>query len=33
MTDYLHDMKIAQEYAINNREAMMEVLLDGLGIM
>jgi RNA-splicing ligase RtcB len=32
MTDYLHDMKIAQEFAINNREAMMEVLLDGLGI-
>lgn len=32
MTDYLHDMKIAQEFACCNREAMMEVLLDGLGI-
>lgn len=32
LEDYLHDMKIAQEYAIWNREAMMEVLLCGLGI-
>jgi len=32
LEDYLHDMKIAQEYAIWNREAMMEVLLGGLGI-
>ena len=32
LADYLHDMKIAQEYAIWNREAMMEVLLGGLGI-
>lgn len=30
--DYLHDMKIAQEYAVWNREAMMDVLLQGLGI-
>lgn len=30
--DYLHDMKIAQEYATLNREAMMDVLLQGLGI-
>lgn len=29
---YLHDMKIAQEYAIWNREAMLDVLLQGLGI-
>lgn len=32
LDDYLHDMKIAQEYAIWNREAMMDVLLQGLGI-
>ena len=32
LEDYLHDMKIAQEYAIWNREAMMEVLLGELGI-
>lgn len=32
LEDYLHDMKIAQEYAIWNREAMMDVLLQGLGI-
>ena len=32
LEDYLHDMKIAQEYAVWNREAMMEVLLGGLGI-
>ena len=32
LEDYLHDMKIAQEYAIWNREAMMEVLFGELGI-
>ena len=32
LEDYLHDMKIAQEYAIWNREAMMEVLVNGLGV-
>ena len=32
LDDYLHDMKIAQEYAIWNREAMLDVLLHGLGI-
>lgn len=32
LEDYLHDMKIAQEYAVWNREAMMDVLLQGLGI-
>lgn len=32
LEDYMHDMKIAQEYAIWNREAMMEVLLGELGI-
>ena len=32
LEDYLHDMKIAQEYAIWNREAMMEVLLGKLEI-
>lgn len=32
MEDYLHDMKIAQEFAVWNREAMMDVLVEGLGI-
>lgn len=32
LEDYLYDMKIAQEYAVWNREAMMDVLLQGLGI-
>ena len=32
MEDYLHDMRIAQEFAIWNHEAMMDVLVDGLGI-
>ena len=32
LDDYLHDMKLAQEYAIWNREAMLEVLMSGLGI-
>ena len=32
LEDYLHDMKIAQEYAVWNREAMMELLLGVLGI-
>jgi len=32
LEDYLHDMKIAQEYAVWNREAMLEVLVEGLGI-
>lgn len=32
LEDYLHDMKIAQEYAIWNREAMLDVLVQGLGI-
>lgn len=32
MEDYLHDMGIAQEYAALNREAMMDVILRGLGL-
>lgn len=32
LENYLHDMKLAQEYAIWNREAMLDVLLHGLGI-
>ncbi len=32
LENYLHDMKIAQEYAVWNREAMMDVLLQGIGI-
>lgn len=30
--DYLHDMKITQEFAIWNREAMLDVILKGMGI-
>ncbi len=29
---YLHDMKIAQEYAMLNRQAMMDVIVKGLGV-
>ena len=32
MEDYLHDMRIAQDFAIWNREAMMQTIVDGLGI-
>lgn len=32
MKNYLHDMEIAQDYAVCNREAMMLVLLSGLGV-
>lgn len=32
MEDYLHDMKIAQEFAWWNREAMLDVINDGMGI-
>ena len=32
MQDYLHDMKIAQEYAILNREAMMDTIIESMGI-
>ena len=32
MEKYLHDMKIAQEFAVINREAMMDVIVDSLGI-
>lgn len=32
MEDYLHDMEIAQEYAVLNREAMMAVVLEGMGV-
>lgn len=30
--DYIHDMKIVQEYAILNRKAMMDELLQGMGL-
>ncbi len=30
--DYLHDMKIMQEYAMINRKAMMQVILEGMGL-
>ena len=32
MEDYLHDMKIAQEYAMLNREAMLDVIISEMGI-
>lgn len=32
MQDYLHDMKIAQEYAMKNREAMMQTVIESMGI-
>lgn len=32
MEDYLHDMEIAQEYAMLNREAMMDVIVSEMGI-
>lgn len=32
MKNYLHDMKLAQEYAMWNREAMMKEIIDGMGI-
>lgn len=32
LEDYLHDMEIAQDYALWNREAMMDVLVNGLGV-
>lgn len=32
MQNYLHDMKIAQDFAWWNREAMLDVMLSGLGI-
>ncbi len=30
MQDYLHDMKIMQEYAVQNRKAMAEIILTGM---
>ena len=30
--DYLHDMKLIQRFAVLNRQAMMEVILTGLGL-
>lgn len=32
MENYLHDMKIAQEYAVLNREAMLDVIISEMGI-
>lgn len=32
LKDYLHDMKIAQEYAMLNREAMLDVIISEMGI-
>lgn len=29
--DYLHDMKLAQKYAFQNREVMVKAILDGMG--
>jgi RNA-splicing ligase RtcB len=30
--DYLHDMKICQEFAVKNREVMARVIVDNLGV-
>ncbi|MCL2523779.1 MAG: RtcB family protein [Betaproteobacteria bacterium] len=30
--DYLHDMRIVQRFAVLNRQAMTEVILDGMGL-
>lgn len=32
MEQYIHDMKIAQEYAMLNRKAMIDVIVKGLGV-
>lgn len=32
LDDYLHDMRLAQEYAMYNRHAMMDILLKGMGL-
>lgn len=32
MQDYLADMRIAQDFAVKNREAMMQVVIDSMGI-
>ena len=32
LEDYLHDMKLAQEYAIWNREAMLDEIMEHMGI-
>lgn len=32
MEQYLHDMKIAQEFAMYNRKAMMDTIVKGLGV-
>jgi RNA-splicing ligase RtcB len=30
--DYLHDMKICQEFAVKNREVMARIIVDNLGV-
>ena len=32
LEDYLHDMELAQEYAVWNREAMLDEIIKGMGI-
>ena len=32
LKDYIHDMKIVQRYASLNRQAMMQTILDGMGL-
>lgn len=32
LQQYLHDMRIAQEYAMLNRQAMMDVIIKGMGL-
>jgi tRNA-splicing ligase RtcB len=31
LEDYLHDMKLMQEYALKNRKAMADIILNGMG--
>lgn len=30
--DYIHDMKLTQQFAVLNRKAMVDVILDGMGL-
>jgi RNA-splicing ligase RtcB len=32
MDDYLHDMRLVQRFAVLNRKAIMDVILDGMGL-
>lgn len=32
LTDYLHDMRLTQRFAVLNRQAMVQVILEGMGL-